>query len=127
MFVTLGGAAAAFVAAAVARRAAIRAAEEEAETTASRIVANTEFGFPHAAAQTGATPRARLQADLPPCHGTLLVHEDGHQSCEGGRDDCWPEREATHSHRRTAACSAQNHGCGTCQTLGTASPGRHDY
>jgi hypothetical protein len=130
MFVTLGGAAVALIVAAVARRSGLRAAEEEADLTVERIAWNIEFGHPLGSTPTGATPRKRLRADLPPCHGKLLVHEDGHQTCVGGRDDCWPEHETTYSHRRTAACNAQNHGCGTCQTPGyqpAAGPDRSHY
>ena len=112
---------------AVARRSAIRAAEAEADMTAERCAANAQFGHPVDSSQTRAAPRKRLQADLPPCHGELLLHEDGHQSCRGGRDDCWPQVAATYSHRRTRSCRSVSHGCGECQTHNRPQHARHNY
>lgn len=113
--------------AAVARRSAIRAGEAAADVAAERATANAEFGHPVASSQTRATARPRLQADMPPCHGELIVHEDGHQSCRGGRDDCWPQVKATYSHRRTRSCMSINHGCGECQKRHRPQHARHNY
>lgn len=127
ILVELGAVAVAGVVGWHAARESRREGQARADMAADRLVANAEFGHPAGDAQmTKAQPRKRL-GEGPPCHGVLVIHEDGQQACEGGRDDCWPDLRPTYSHRRTGSCRGRSHGCGICQTLGIVPTERHDY